>query len=363
MAVKRRETVVFSLSFLDIMSCGFGAIILFFVIINHATEKRADDLTADVNGEVSLLDTSVKLEQLNRVKLQNSLAEIEQEIVIAQGRSERLLDELSTEREELTQQDNESLARREHLEQLMNELKTIEEKMAEVQKAEQQGGDDIRNFYGDGDRQYLTGLKVGGAHILILLDNSASMLDPSIVNIIRRRNLPPEQRKRAEKWQKGLLTVDWLSTQIPEDANFQIYSFNVQAQPAIDGTEGQWLEPDGGRRIDEALAALRQRVPENGTRLQSIVEVIYSLNPRPDNVFLLTDGLPTQGAKPATKRGLVNGAQRKTFFRRAMGELPAGMPINVILFPMEGDPMAASEYWRLATVTGGSFISPSRDWP
>ena len=190
MAGKRRDTVVFSLAFLDIMSCGFGAIILFFVIINHATEKRADDLTADVNGEVRLLDTSVKLEQLNLTQVRNSLAEIEEEIVIAHGRSDRLIDDLDTRREELSRQDNESLSRREHVNQLMTEIKSIDEELSEVQKATEQGGDDIRNFYGDGDRQYLTGLRVGGKHILILLDSSASMLDPSIVNIIRRRNLP-----------------------------------------------------------------------------------------------------------------------------------------------------------------------------
>ena len=103
--------------------------------------------------------------------------------------------------------------------------------------------------------------------------------------------------------------------------------------------------------------------PENGTRLHSIVEVIHSLSPLPDNIFLLVDSLPTQGARLAGKRGTVTGEQRVTFFRKAMGDLPAGVPINVILFPMEGDPMAASEYWRLATITGGSFMSPSRDWP
>jgi len=363
MTVKRRETILFSMSFLDIMSCGFGAIILFFIIINHGTQQRADDLSADVNGEVMLLETSVKLEQLNMAKIQNSLAEIEQEIVIAQGRSKRVIDEIETRREELSTQDDESMARREHVNQLITDIKSLDEQVGKANAEAQEGGEDVRAFYGDGDRQYLTGLRVGGKRVLILLDRSASMLDPSIVNIIRRRNLPPDQRKRAEKWQKGILTVDWLTTQIPDDAKFQIYSFNVEAKPVLKGTEGKWLETDEGRKIDEALAALRQMVPENGTRLHSVVEAIRSLSPLPDNVFLLVDGLPTQGARQATKRGTVTGAQRKTFFRRAMGEMPAGVPINVILFPMEGDPMAASEYWRLATVTGGSFMSPSRDWP
>jgi hypothetical protein len=43
--------------------------------------------------------------------------------------------------------------------------------------------------------------------------------------------------------------------------------------------------------------------------------------------------------------------------------LPKQIPINVIMFPMEGDPMASAAYWNVARVTGGAFISPSWDWP
>ena len=43
--------------------------------------------------------------------------------------------------------------------------------------------------------------------------------------------------------------------------------------------------------------------------------------------------------------------------------LEEGIPVNVILFPMEGDPMAASMYWRVAVRSRGSFFSPSEDWP
>ena len=44
-------------------------------------------------------------------------------------------------------------------------------------------------------------------------------------------------------------------------------------------------------------------------------------------------------------------------------EIAPGVPVNTILFPMEGDPMAASEYWQLARASNGSFLSPSTDWP
>jgi hypothetical protein len=50
-------------------------------------------------------------------------------------------------------------------------------------------------------------------------------------------------------------------------------------------------------------------------------------------------------------------------FERAIKTIPRGIPVNTILFPMEGDPMAASLFWKLAVATDGSFLTPTRDWP
>jgi hypothetical protein len=39
------------------------------------------------------------------------------------------------------------------------------------------------------------------------------------------------------------------------------------------------------------------------------------------------------------------------------------VPVNVILFPLEGDAMAPAAYWMLAKNSGGAFMSPAKDWP
>ncbi len=82
----------------------------------------------------------------------------------------------------------------------------------------------------------------------------------------------------------------------------------------------------------------------------------------PDNIFLITDGLPTQGERKP-RRALVTGDERLKHFRDAVRHLPRGVPVNIILLPFKGDPMAASEYWQLAKLSQGSFLSPSTDWP
>ena len=107
---------------------------------------------------------------------------------------------------------------------------------------------------------------------------------------------------------------------------------------------------------------MRQVVSDKGTSLLNAFRAAGELEPPPDNIFLLTDGLPTLGArKPWGKR--VSSKKRHKLFNDAIAQLPAGVPVNIILFPMEGDPLAADAFWRLAKTSNGSFFSPSRDWP
>ena len=44
--------------------------------------------------------------------------------------------------------------------------------------------------------------------------------------------------------------------------------------------------------------------------------------------------------------------------RAALGRLPSGIPVNMILLPMEGDPMAPSAFWALARKTDGVVPEP-----
>jgi hypothetical protein len=223
-------------------------------------------------------------------------------------------------------------------------------------------GTKLRPFPGTGDRQYLTDLKMGGRRILILVDASASMLDETIVGVIRRRNLQVPEKIRSPKWQQTVNTVDWLTTQLPAASRFQVYAFNESADPLIAGSAGTWLNAGDIDQLNLAVDRMRELVPQKGTSLLNAFSVIQQIKPPPDNVFLLTDSLPTMGAKkPWAKR--VSGKKRLDLFYSATRSLPAGVPVNIILYPMEGDPFAAAAFWKLAKDTKGSFFCPSRDWP
>ena len=198
--------------------------------------------------------------------------------------------------------------------------------------------------------------------MLILIDNSASMLDSKIINILRRRNMEDREKLRAVKWRQAVASVDWLTTQLSENAKFQIYMFNTEAKPAITGSDGVWLNVSDGNQINEAIKVLRRAPPKNGTNMHAAYRVISQLVPKPDNVILITDGLPTM-KDASTSRRTISGRDRFALHSQAVREIPSGVPINTLLYPMEGDYDAAVAYWALAYTTGGSFISVSRDWP
>lgn len=361
----RRRMNVFSLSFLDAMTCGLGAVVLLFMVINASVQLRTDRLTLDLQSEVNRRQEEVLDGHRNLVEIKNSLREIDNDRALAQGLSRRLIEALEEIRVELATFEQTTLARREHINRLKADLKSLEEdtrRLSAAGPSDETPGDRTRVHIGDGDRQYLTGLKVGGKRIFFLVDASASMLGDDLVNIIRRRNLPDNQKIRAAKWRQAVATVDWLTTQIPRSSQFQLYTFSNGARPVIEGTDGEWLDASDRDVLDRAVLSLRQVVPDGGTNLSSGFEAAGNIHPLPDNMTLLVDGLPTQG-KSSSRTGTITAKQRAKLFNRAIRELPSGIPVNVILYPMEGDPLAASAFWKLAIGTKGSFMSLSEDWP
>ncbi|MHC5004146.1 MAG: vWA domain-containing protein [Planctomycetota bacterium] len=188
------------------------------------------------------------------------------------------------------------------------------------------------------------------------------MLGETVVDVIRRRNMDDEAKRRAGKWNQAVRTVDWLSTQLPPKSSFQVYGFNETAFPLVTGTDGAWLDAGNPDDLNGTVNALRERVPEGGTSLHHAFGVLGRMSTAPDNVILLTDGLPTMARrKPFGYK--VSPRKRLQLFIDAANTLPGGVPVNVILYPMEGDPRAASAFWRLAIATRGSYMCPSEDWP
>ena len=363
--MKRKKLNVFSLSFLDIITCGLGAIILLFVLVNAKSAARRNTVSSDLRAETNLLEIQVLEGKKNLIQIRNALEETRVELIKTQGLSRRLIETIKKNEIELADSNKDTLATRAHVNRLKADLKSLEEDVKRLRagaKTQDELGTKLRPFPGQGDRQYLTDLKMGGRRILILVDSSASMLDDTVVGVIRRRNLPTNQKLKSPKWQQAVKTIDWLTTQLPATSKFQVYTFNETAGPLDTDSGGIWLDAGDVDILNQTVARMRQLVPQKGTSLLNAFKAVAGIEPLPDNIFLLVDGLPTMGAeKPWRKR--VSGKKRLRLFHDAIGRLPSRIPINIILYPMEGDPYAASAFWKLAKDTRGSFFAPSKDWP
>ncbi|MDZ7684910.1 MAG: vWA domain-containing protein [Gammaproteobacteria bacterium] len=203
---------------------------------------------------------------------------------------------------------------------------------------------------------------MGGEHVLILMDASASMLHRTIVNAIRFSNMDKASKLQSEKWQRAIRTVEWIMANLPPESQFQLMTFNTDVTTVLTPESGDWLASIEREQSDEVLARLKDVEPGGGTSLHFPFAAISRMDPMPDNIFLIVDSLPTIGDEPP-KRSAIPSRQRVDLFLSALEELPQSIPVNVILFLMEGDRMATPHFWILAQMTGGSFLTPSEDWP
>jgi hypothetical protein len=361
--VQRRRLNVFSLSFLDVMSCGFGAVVLIFLIINHDSQEDQEVVNDDLLAEIRLLDYQVQQGEKDLFELIETMDDINARVERSDENLATTQDTIETQEARLEELKESSVAQTESLKALTADIESREDEVERLMalKAANDGAQ-VRAFEGEGDRQYLTGLKVGGRNIVIAVDTSASMLDDTIVNVLRRRNMSEESQRAAPKWQRAVRTVEWLAAQLPLDAEFQLYAFAENTQSLVADSEMDWVPMHDGRALNAAVEELRGMAPKGGSSLANLILAVRELAPIPDNVYLITDGLPTQGENPP-RGAMVTGKRRLELFGDAVNRLPKQIPVNVIMFPMEGDPMASAAYWNVARVTGGAFISPSWDWP
>lgn len=359
----QRKTQTFSMSFLDVISCGFGAVVLFYTIISAQAGLYRIKENAELTAEAKKLEQEVLDGYKHLAELQNALESTEDRAVRAAGLSREILEKLRLTQEELARYEHDTLARRESLERLKADLKQLEESTRRLRAAAPKEGSGEAESPSL-DKQLFVTLRVTGERVLVLVDASASMLDETVVNVIRLRNMPPERRIASLKWQQALNVVYWVATRLPKTSQFQVYVFDTQPRPLIEGSAGRWLNAGDAGQVEVALAALRATAPTGGTSLHNAFAVIKQLSPAPDNVILVTDGLPTQGERPPLARTIVTPEQREDLMKAAVSSLPGKPPpVNVVLLPMEGDPSAPIYFWRLARATGGGFLAPAKDWP
>ena len=155
MPSKRRSTSQFNLAFLDIMCCGFGAVVLLVMLLNGDMLAVRREIVADLRSEVMRLEREVRVGQELLVSLQNSTQETADEIVRTEGLSRQVLENIETAREQLASLHGQSQAKQLHINALQSDLLSLDEKYRRIgaeRQTELARGEQVRRFIGQGDR-------------------------------------------------------------------------------------------------------------------------------------------------------------------------------------------------------------------
>ena len=350
-AAKRRETEVFSLAFLDCICCGFGAMILVF-ILTVSQKQTVDKATVDeLRDRVKALATqiSVSEQDLDRLAKVLAAAQLELQDINAKNNQDQL--KLTDRQRELLLVLQQTGAMKDALNTLLGEKKNL--------PTEDQAPIPIPNV---DRRQYLTGVKLTGDFIVFVVRMSGSMLDDTLDGAASRIDDPDEKKREAPKWQRVIHSLEWMLASLDPNTHFQVFFFNEDVVPVLPERAEEWFTTTDKKTLAEIVKRLHEVVPRGGANLEKAFASLRYLPRLPDSIVLFTDSLPTK-SESLPYDGDVGDEQRIRFFEIAVKQLPPRVPVSTILFPMTGDPAGTAEYWMLANATRGALVSPAKSWP
>ena len=135
MARRKRQSSTFNLSFLDIMSCGFGAVVLVFLIIDHSLEVEIRTVNAEVLSEVELLEEDIREGEAGLVRLRNALDEADLDIVEADGLARRINKELDEYEALIASIEESGVSNSDAIAKLQAEINQLEEEIRLLEEA------------------------------------------------------------------------------------------------------------------------------------------------------------------------------------------------------------------------------------
>ncbi len=343
------------MAFLDVMACGLGASVLLFLIVKH---------------HAGLVTEPVAAEQTSAVDESAAVAASRREAAVLAA---RIADARRRSRERRTRDEARAAAGRARLAELEGAIELAEAGNTalrnDVESIESARANDVIEDRRNGEERYLLGLKVEGRRIAILLDRSASMTDERLIDIISRKIRPDAEKRKGPKWQRALRAARWLLHRLPAKSRVAVVAFNDRAT-ALHG--GRWAEGRDAAALERLFGELDDLIPTGATNLEAGLRALDTFSPAVTDVYVVTDGLPTQsmasgglssGCGGTTAR--VSGACRKELFYASLRRSApaAGKKVHVILLPLEGDPEAAPAYWIWTAQAGGLLLTPARGWP
>ena len=351
---RRRRSEGFNLAFLDIMSCGLGAMVLVFILVKYDV--------SDSNAEANNLVAEVRLLESQQVRLQQTLDQLRNTSQTETEKIKKLKEKIVQIKQGLSKKES-------NLKNKKGELTALKNSIATRPIAHK---DDLIEDDRGGEENYLIGLRVEGRRIVVLIDSSASMTDEKLLNIIRRKNSSTQNKKQGPKWLRTKKIVRWLLARTPKVSQLSVLAFNDSIHSL---GKSKWVTVNTDGILRDFYEKLDSIVPTGATNLHKGLQAVSRLNAT--DLYIITDGLPTTGESNYAHLNpfsgcssllgnskSISGECRVKLFRQTVKDASlADVKVNIILLPIEGDPSAVNEYWSWAASTGGLVISPAVTWP
>ena len=333
---KRREAQSSALSFMDCICCGFGAVLLLFILtakaqITDSQEKAVQSVNAAETLEAAIRETKAKkLALTEEIEALDPQPDTKATSVAA----------LAAEQERLAKA----------VEDQAKALTALENK---TEPTEQPAALDRPSA----DKSYLSGLRLRGPRAVILLESSGSMLAEdanTAIQIIQQGT-----GAKSKKWLRSKAAVRAVLAAIPKGTQVAIFAMAEGTKALSGSTENPYIDPYDNEALLSFLGRLGQLKASGGADLSKGLQAVSQLKQRASSLLLIGDGLPTA---PAPRSGSLTEADRVKLFNRAMANR-LNYPFNAILFPFSGDPAAAGLFWQLSGRTKGITLIPDNDWP
>lgn len=328
---KRKGLEVFGLSFLDCICCGFGGVILLYTMTTLEDGVIREGITNPARAEVSRIEERMEDGKRLLAEIRNSLEDEERKLAEKESQTEQLQSKLKEDMARLTQKTETAEATLKHANLLKSDIESVKQEIVDLKNVKSQvGGGSLVSKTGGGRQHYITGLKVTGDRPVILLDCSASTVAESLALYKQfYQGASNQQLLTAPKRVRMLDALDWLVA-TSDSPELQIILYNQKVNFALSGTQGQWIQRTDSSTIQAAVDEAWNIVPGGGADLEGAIELASSLKPKPDNIYLITDGLPTYS--PSVARG-----NPKRFFQQALKKAQASsLSIHVFFFLYSG---------------------------
>lgn len=350
---KRKETEQYGLSFLDCICCGFGAVLLLFVLTSGKRANVSKGQVTNVQEIVQRLQSSIEAERQRADEIRSSI--------------EQRTDEIGNVVQQKESLERQVVSREEQLSLLLDEVSNIEDELRKrMEDAEALPTVDEMPplpLPNPQRRQFLTNFRLEGERLLILVEASGGMLDMTIDGAVDWSRRPVEERRQAPKWKQTMDMVRWFLANISPSSRYQVAFFNDRTRPLLAGARMEdWLDPLNTTATERMMDAINDYVPSGPANLERAFQTINGMELLPDNIILIMDGLPT-GADSVGAGQVVDENTRIQMFLAALRVKPPNVPFNILLLPFEGDPHAAIFFWSLANYSQGTMITPHREWP